>query len=219
MPSLITFGGLSARALGHLNGRIRKLKSLTFTSSQNWSVPAGVTSLASVQGRGGSGTPAGSTSFSAAIVNVNWMGSGTSGSGGSFDWGNFQGYAQGVHSDINGDGAATWTEYTYNVWPDGSNVLASQFTISYSGKNPGSFTLEGPTSGPATGSDTILVSGTETIAATTGASAYAFSLAFNGGTGGVQAALTTHNNVAVTPGNSYFLSIPAGGTIIINYYE
>ena len=52
--------------------------------------------------------------------------------------------------------------------------------------------------------------------ATTGASATGFGKTFVGGTGGA-ATPVTHNNVAVTPGATYSLAVPAGGSITITY--
>ena len=54
------------------------------------------------------------------------------------------------------------------------------------------------------------------IPPTTGASATGFSKTFVGGTGGA-ATPVTHNNVAVTPGATYSLAVPAGGSITITY--
>jgi len=53
---------------------------------------------------------------------------------------------------------------------------------------------------------------------TTGAAATGFGKTFPGGTGG-PAPTTTFNNVPVTPGASYNLNIPAGGSITITYWR
>jgi hypothetical protein len=53
---------------------------------------------------------------------------------------------------------------------------------------------------------------------TTGASTTGFGKTFPGGTGGA-ATPVTYNNVAVTPGASYKLVVPAGGSITITYYQ
>lgn len=59
---------------------------------------------------------------------------------------------------------------------------------------------------------------TEEVEATTGASTTGFGKTFPGGTGGA-ATPVTYNSVAVTPGASYPLVIPSGGSITITYYE
>lgn len=59
----------------------------------------------------------------------------------------------------------------------------------------------------------------ESQPATTGASATAIGKSFPGSTGNTAPAITTFNNVAVTPGGSYNVVVPAGGSITISYYQ
>jgi hypothetical protein len=56
------------------------------------------------------------------------------------------------------------------------------------------------------------------IPPTTGDSTTGFGKTFPGGYGG-PASPATYNEVAVTPGQSYSLVIPSGGSITISYYE
>ena len=51
---------------------------------------------------------------------------------------------------------------------------------------------------------------------TVGASTTAFGYTFLGGTGGA-ATPVTYNNVAVTPGGSYSIVVPSGGSVSITY--
>jgi hypothetical protein len=62
--------------------------------------------------------------------------------------------------------------------------------------------------------NTDTVSGSE---ATTGASTTAFSKTFPGATGNVAPVITTFTDIAVTPGTSYPLTIPSGGSLTIIY--
>lgn len=64
--------------------------------------------------------------------------------------------------------------------------------------------------------DYKFVPGTE-IPPTTGASATGFGQTFVGGTGGPATAREV-KNVAVTPGGSYQVVVPSGGSIAISYY-
>jgi len=54
------------------------------------------------------------------------------------------------------------------------------------------------------------------VAATTGSDTTGFSKTFSGGVGGA-ASGTTYNDVAITPGASYSLVVPSGGSITITY--
>lgn len=64
----------------------------------------------------------------------------------------------------------------------------------------------------------LVNSRTVTIPATTGASTTAFGKTFAGGTGGA-ATPVTYNNVALTPGQSYGLVVPTGGSVSITYWK
>lgn len=54
---------------------------------------------------------------------------------------------------------------------------------------------------------------------TTGASATAFSKTFPGSAGNVAPNVTTYQNLAVTTGNPYPITVPAGGSITITWTE
>jgi hypothetical protein len=54
--------------------------------------------------------------------------------------------------------------------------------------------------------------------ATTGASTTAFGKTFPGGTGGA-ATNTTFTNIAVTPGGSYNIVVPSGGSLTFTYWK
>jgi len=53
----------------------------------------------------------------------------------------------------------------------------------------------------------------------TGTSASGFDRSFPGSTGNVQPATTSYTNVPATPGQSYQIIVPSGGSITITYYE
>lgn len=57
------------------------------------------------------------------------------------------------------------------------------------------------------------------IPAQPGEPASAFNLSFPGSVGNVQPGITTFYNVAVTPGSSNTIVVPAGGSITIIYYK
>lgn len=59
---------------------------------------------------------------------------------------------------------------------------------------------------------------TETVPATTGASATAFGKTFPGSTGNVPQTTTTFTGVPVTGGANYSIVVPTGGVVQISYY-
>lgn len=58
----------------------------------------------------------------------------------------------------------------------------------------------------------------ETTSPTNGDAATGFGKVFGGGVGG-PAVVTTFNNIAITPGASYNVVVPVGGSITISYYQ
>lgn len=194
------------------------LKTVTFTGNALWLAPDGITNLALVSGKGGLGTSDHTTPIGYGIFYVNFRTDTSTGSG-SFDWSAARSYAEGVLADMNADGAATWTEYHLDVWPDGTNAYSSQPTVSGSSNIPGSFSLSGPSSGPASFSDQISMDGSMLVSGTTGPSAGAFGLTFPGGPANATTVpITEFTDVAITPGTYYAIAVPTGGSITISYY-
>ena len=171
-------------------GRRRELVTKTFTANATVPIPQGVSRLESIVGKGGNGRPS------------------------STEW--FQKYqiTRVENRRRRSDGIAI----AY-----GSPVISTGF-----GSAPGSY-CEPPDDHVPLPNDPVYsekwfcyyysdTSGEVTSPATTGASATGFGQTFVGGYGG-SATPRTVNNVAVTPGGSYQLVIPSGGSITISYYQ
>jgi hypothetical protein len=123
-------------------------------------------------------------------------------------------------------------QYLYEYWRDGH--VGKQFTgqvTSGSGHAPGSDYCDAMQY--YTPSDPEYVdrisfqycyeyhesSSSSSYPATTGASATAFGKTFPGSTGNVPQTTTTFSDIPITPGASYNIVVPAGGSITITYFQ
>lgn len=189
-------------------------QTVTFTSNTTWVAPSGVNLVNSAIGKGTDSTTSTSNST---VVNMVYHSTGSAGTG-SVLWDNVQGIAEAAASDVDDDGAATFTRYTIQAYPDGTNTFATT-SISIGSGIPGTanatFTGAWSTSGAVTGSGTSRVTYDRV---TNGTASTGFGNTFPGGTGGGVAPVTTFNNIAVTPGASYPIVVPTGGTVQIIYF-
>lgn len=216
--------------------QVAKTTTLTYTSSQSIAIPAGVTSLNYVSGKGADGTPATSGYYepnknqSAYVTSVSGQNNNNGGSvgypGGTLYWDYMQSNGSTDVKNINGGGSGTIARYDYTQYSNGYSLSTS--SVAFNNAVPGSaytYTSGGwKTTGPVVNGDIGFmyvawqeygdyVSGDP---ATTGASATGFGYTFPGGNGGA-ASPSTFNNVAVVPGQAYQLNIPSGGSITIQY--
>lgn len=196
------------------------LTTKTFTSSQPFIVPAGVTHIDMV-GKGSDGTPSTVGHGSDTLLDVRFIPSGTAGSG-SFDWTSLQGAANNNLSALNSGGSVTVLIADVDVYPDQTNHAATSNGVR-SNVIPGSASViyngGWATSGPATASGSALFLWDYTIDAAPGASASGFGQSFPGGGAGSPAPTTSAANVAVVPLQSYQIVVPSGGSITITYYQ
>lgn len=205
-----------------------ELKSKTFSANESWTVPAGVTNLVAMSGKGASGTPQSSGTRTASSQTDSITGH-TSGSGptsGSLSWGDFQADVSNGFSAVNGGGSGSYYGVIYHGYPGTNTYDITLQQGVYSNAIAGTATViksagwknSGPVLGTDYGFAVINYTQSYTIAATTGASATGFGKTFPGGVGGA-ATVTNFSNVPVTPLSSYNVVVPAGGSITITYYQ
>lgn len=235
MPTIATRGGASARGFG-FSGIKTNVTSQTFTSSTTWVAPIGVTSLLAVIGKGQDGASDGQGSIAVANVGV----SNNSGTGGTnslpitaaaayntaqacvniYNAGGFQSasFSGNRNFEFYSNQTFSWADsYPYGNTGDFPYYLVGG-TWSLTG-SPLSGSLSYPASfSYAAVGDVIYPGGP-------GANTTGFGYTFTGGTvsgsypnqTGNAASPVSYTNVAVTPGASYSLSIPANGYITIQY--
>lgn len=197
----------------------RRITTVTFNSSTTWVAPPGVTLLTTASGYGAAGTASNVITLDYAMITVTFRTDASTGAG-NFDWTTESNYVDGVVADMNADGAASWTQYFIDVWPDGTNTITSTHPVSDSGNIAGSAYRTGPASGPATQTDRIDMYVSYDAGGTSGAVSTAFSLSFPGGTPAVPTpSATTYNNVAVVPGTSYPIVVASGGAVTITFRQ
>lgn len=189
-------------------------QTVTFTSNTTWVAPSGVNLVNSAIGKGTDST---TSTNNSTVVSVVYHSSGTAGSG-SVDWGSVQGLAEAAADDINDDGSASFSRFTIQAYPDATNTVV-ETVVNIGGAVLTSafanFTGGWMTSGAITASGTSRVTYDKI---TEGTASTAFGDTFPGGTGGGVAPVTTFNNIAVTPGASYPIVVPTGGTVQIIYF-
>lgn len=207
-----------------------------YTTSQVINIPAGVTRIDRLSGRGAAGTdgtsgyydpPVDMSTYAAAVVGYNNP-IGPSGFPGTISWSTVQSPHQQAVSKLNNGGSGTWTRVNYHQYTDG--FVIENETMYYGNVIPGSafarFTgwkTSGNVQYPDFGFSYVdwqeygaYNPGTPP---TTGASAsvnFGQLYTFPGSTGSGSPTAVSYTNVPVTPGN-YTLSIPFGGYIEITY--
>ena len=122
-----------------------------------------------------------------------------------------------------GDWEGTHTHYTYTTrYYNGAQVGSRVFGYvgSFPGRRPANYCdpLQEDVSINTTHNQVCHYFYDNTEDTTTGGTTTALGKSFAGGVG-APATPATHNDVAVTPGGSYPLVIPAGGSISITYYQ
>lgn len=235
MPTIISRGAASARGYGFSQATAPAppapvLQTVTFTSSGTWVAPAGVSLVTTASGYGEAGEPGGAGWFygNAGYFAYSYSDTLRAGSPDATpSYADVTGYAQASLSSVNSSSADRVVTYFPVVYYYNPNTNGT--TVFYS--DPVSRRVRGlgtATSGPWGNTSGQLVKGIGDgwyfsieqyfeYGPTTGASATALGLTFPGGDGGPPGT-TTYNNVSVTPGASYFISIPSGGSVTLQYY-
>lgn len=130
--------------------------------------------------------------------------------------------ANSILAALNAGGTVTVQGQFVTVYPDQTNTLVSASFTRYN-VVPGSASYSTnnmwQSSGPATGSGFATHFWSYTIPASNGANATGLGKTFPGGTAGGAAPTTSFSNVAVTPGTSYPIVVPAGGQVSISYMK
>jgi hypothetical protein len=205
----------------------------TFTSNTTWVAPVNVSNLITVTGQGGDGTPG----YWEALFNPLHYVQQTlsSGSPATLDWGPLYSSAQSAIVALNSGGALARTAPNnipfvfYFINPSDVYIPGANYTGLLNGKTIRGTATLGITGSPLTSGQVLysqlsvsfigwFIDGTMEVFvdATVGASTTAFGYTFPGGTGGA-ATPVTYSNVAVTPGASYPIVVPAGGSVSITY--
>jgi hypothetical protein len=104
-------------------------------------------------------------------------------------------------------GGADFQTVTVDGWPNGSTYYCDPYTP-YDNPTYQAYQV-------CYKPRTEYVGGTDP---TNGAAATAFGKSFPGGAGG-PATVTTFSNIAITPGASYDIVVPAGGSVAITYFK
>jgi hypothetical protein len=212
--------------------------SVTFTTSQTWTSPVGVTNLITVVGKGADGTAAVPPTYDGdvprigtvtVILGFNSTPSSPYGSGntpGSWSWAASQNDAPTCASTINLGGSGSVNGYIITQY--GTEYHYDFTTITYTNAITGSATVSTDAGWKTSGLVVDGDNGTSYVhwaelgsysggsSATTGANTTGFSKTFSGGVG-VTATTTTYNNVTITASTGYPLVVPSGGYITITY--
>lgn len=206
--------------LAMISGK-RRVITETFTSSQTWVCPLGVSLLNTLTGEGADGVGITTPNTTDTLINVNYSAVGT-GSDGVATWSNFDSVVDGWVSTLDSTGSLSYNRAVVTAYADGTVDLADA-PQNITGAVPGSAIKI--TSGAWASSGAITASGDATVnydyyvAAAPGANTTGFGYTFPGGAASTPATSVQHLNVAVTSGASYPLVVPTGGSIVITYYR
>lgn len=211
---------MSPWLLAMISGK-RRVITETFTSSQTWVCPLGVSNLLTLDGEGQDGTPPTTPSTTDFLINVNYSASGT-GSGGSATWANFDPVLDGWVATLFASGSLSYDRSVVTAYADGT-VDVTSGPQSLAGAVPGTAykitTGAWASSGAITASGDGIVGYNYYLAAANGANTTGFGYTFSGGAPSSAAVPVQYLNVAVTSGASYALVVPTGGSIVITYYR
>lgn len=210
----------------------------TFHTSQTWICPLDVIELTRLEGAGVSGQAeipgyydpnVNKRIYITHVSAFNADGPSAAVTPGTLRWEDVQGSAFIALNKVNSGGSGTMLRYDFFDYNNGYST--QQWVESYTNAVPGTgsldYSLGWKTQGFITYPDFAYAylnwqeRGTyhPPIPATTGASSTGFSRTFPGSTGSVPPTPTVFTKVAVTPGQPYPLSIPAGGFITITYIK
>lgn len=195
------------------------LQTVTFSSSQTWVAPTGVTSLATVTGKGQNGSAYSWSTETLSMMDVAYLGSmgtGTAVTARSTAYN--AGMAEANKFSGSSIRSVSYNEITYLVYSDGkATQTSSARSVTVKGTAVVSSFTGGGNLSATNSSDYVTLDVQVDQGSTNGADTIGFGNVFDGGNGG-SATVETLYNVAVVPGNSYPVTIASGGYITITYY-
>lgn len=229
MPTLTSRGAASARGFGLLGAAPLNLQTATFTSSSSWTAPIGVTNLTVLTGAGGTGTP----------FSEGWYNGNLGFLAYSYEWGGTEGTLNSAptYLDVYNDSTGTLSGlnsstadrvvafgpvlYYYNPSTTKTYTVFSGFTSKrvrgtiVQSVGPWDNRSTQPVRGIGNG---WYIAGEEYFSSgpTTGDTTTAFGNSYAGGDGGAATPITT-TNVSVTPGQTYGITVGAGGYVTFQY--
>lgn len=202
----------------------------TFTATESFTVPAGVTMLSKIEGKGQDGQPssyAPDTIQNLVVVDVLGATSGSAVPRTLMTWEDLTGFAFAMVSKVNagGSGSDPAGYLKYTQYPNGS-AIAQNATVTWTDVVAGSanfigspWNFDGAVLPGSQGQAKVRYSKRGAfIPATTGLSAFGFGKTFPGGSGG-SAQVTGFTSVPVTPLASYQVTVPTGGFVTITYLK
>lgn len=228
MPTIITQGAASAKAFGFTRAAGGgTLQTVTFTSSGTWTAPVGVSNVSTLSGYGQDG----SANYASSTFTYN-AAPGYGGNAPYAQWGDLYSAAVATQAAlaaaVGGYGPSGFTgaygirvqsdnkwQVLYQTTDDLSYVIIDTVSSVYSGS--GTPQTSGNIAYAGLGFSAWNVSTSYHTPAFVGASSTAIGKTFPGGSYG-PASTTTYTDVAVTPGNSYAISVASGGSVTIQYY-
>ena len=248
MPKTAALAVASSRGFGQFTSGALTLTTVTFTSSTTWTAPAYLTNLLTMTGYGTNATSDSVGGTGSTTVYRALRSGGSGGSTTPHDWSeiynNLQSWISFINTGTSGARSAgprpDFRSNLYQINSDNTYInfdtpatpgYGSSATIYFqinSGTNQSDFSV--PSSGTITYANTpssngnVKVGYTEVYLGENGSAATGVGKTFPGGTynfatgiGGA-APTTNFSNVAVTPGASYSIVVPGGGSISISYY-
>lgn len=208
-----------------ITGRSRVLKTAgPFTANTIWTAPVTTTALVSLIGRGSNGTgyyyEPGSFTVASSSNKASQSGGSTVSRADAVNAGLAEAVAK--FGGSSSERLLTYTRTTYTVGPDNLVLSSTSLGVANCSGAP-AYDYSG-TSGNITYSPSnqmyVRVNIDVRKGGSSGSATTGFGYTFAGGTASAPTAVAvTHSNVPVTPGASYSLVIPAGGSITITYYE
>lgn len=210
----------------------RRRFTVTFNSSQSFVIPPGVTELLAASGKGADGYYAwGSTSTAFTVAKISFFSTTGGNLGSTLTYetvgANGDDYLAALNAGGSGErsiSAANASSYQWDAtagqWRELTTAGVSTGVYKGTAVQTGtSWALTGTITTPVTAGTAkdYQGNGLQKKTAMVGASTTGFDLTFTGGAGANPASVQTFNNSAVTPGQSYSLSIASGGYITITY--
>lgn len=233
MPTVISRGAGSARGFGFgSGGAATTLQTVTFTNNSTWVAPAGVSLVTTASGYGApgetvpgswSGTPVNAGTLVYSYENTNFPGSSANTPTYAQATSNAEATLAAINSST-GERTISYTAINYNYNPNTDGTFVDYYpNIGFLGRGTAT-----KGDGPWANTSSNLVKGIGNGwyfrieryyegYTTVGASSTAIGRTFPGGDGG-PAGTTTFTNVSVTPGTSYSIVVPSGGSVTLQYY-
>lgn len=240
MPTVLTRGAGSARGFGLFESGVTTRKE-AFTSNGSWTCPAGVTSLIYLRGKGQNATSdyPEIITFSYTVFGID---TGTGPNSPFAAWGSVVGDAVTNYGTvINSVGLISGPTSIYtterNIYPNDTWSFSSTGNFNFDGYYISNVSNVLPSGNAQSGGIIVYAGGTfeygswyfsvtRILYGSVGANTTAFGYTFSGGTltgsypnqVGNSAVTTTYTGVSVTPGTTYSIVVPSGGSVEFAYY-